>query len=100
MLLDDFPKGSSQLSVTKNGNYNYKLTTLSSGIYRQSNGSLNVNGLAGMYTLRAEIVGTGGLIIRFYTQDNTKIIETTITSDNPKNTINVLENFVRIGLVF
>ena len=100
MLLDDFPKGSSQLSVTKNGNYNYKLTTLSSGIYRQSNGSLNVNGLAGMYTLRAEIVGTGGLIIRFYTQDNTKIIETTITSDDPKNTINVLENFVRIGLVF
>lgn len=100
MLLDDFPASSSQLNITKNGSYNYTLTTLSSGAYRQSNGSLNVNGLAGMYTLRAEIVGTGGLIIRFYTQDDTKIIETTITSDNPKNTINVLENFVRIGLVF
>lgn len=100
MFPDDFPKGSSQLSVTKNGNYNYTLTTLSLGIYRQSNGSLDINGLAGMYTLRAEIVGTGGLIVRFFTQDDTKIIETTIMSDNPQKTVNVLEDFVRIGLVF
>lgn len=100
VLPDDFPESSSQLSVEKNGNYNYTLTTLSSGIYRQSGRSLNVNGLAGMYTLRAEIVGTGGLIIRFFTQDDTKIIETTATSDYPKNTINVSEDFVRIELVF
>lgn len=100
MLPDDFPESSSQLSVEKNGNYNYTLTTLSSGVYRQSGRSLNVNGLAGMYTLRAEIVGTGGLIIRFFTQDDTKIIETTATSDYPKNTINVSEDFVRIELVF
>ena len=100
VLLDDFPKGSSQLSVAKNGNYNYKLTTLSSGIYRQSSRSLDKNGLAGTYTLRAEIVGTGGLIVRFYTQDGKHIIETNIMSNAPEKTINVSEDFAKIVLVF
>ena len=84
VLPDDFPASSSQLSVTKNGNYNYTLTTLSSGAYRQSSRTLDINGLAGMYTLRAEIVGTGASIVRFYTQDGKNIIETTITSNAPE----------------
>ena len=100
VLPDDFPASSSQLSVTKNGNYNYTLTTLSSGAYRQSSRTLDINGLAGMYTLRAEIVGTGASIVRFYTQDNKNIIETTITSNAPEKTINVLKDFARIVCVF
>ncbi len=100
VLPDDFPASSSQLSVTKNGSYNYTLTTLSSGAYRQSSRSLDKNGLAGTYTLRAEIVGTGGLIVRFYTQDGKNIIETTIMSNTPEKTINVSEDFARIVLVF
>lgn len=100
VLPDDFPASSSQLSVTKNGNYNYTLTTLSSGAYRQSSRTLDVNGLAGMYTLRAEIVGTGALIVRFYAQDGKNIIETTITPNAPEKTINVLEDFVKIVCVF
>lgn len=101
MLPDDFPESSSQLSVEKNGNYNYTLTTLSSGVYRQSGRSLNVNGLAGTYTLRAEIIGTGGLIVRFFAdEEQKKIAEATITSDAPETTINVLKNFAEIGLVF
>lgn len=100
MLPDDFPASSSQLSVTKNGNYNYTLTTLSSGAYRQSSRSLDKNGLAGTYTLRAEIVGTGGLILRFYARDDKNIVETTIMSDAPEKTINVSEDFAKIVLVF
>lgn len=100
VLPDDFPASSSQLSVTKKGNYNYTLTTLSSGAYRQSSRTLDVNGLAGMYTLRAEIVGTGALIVRFYAQDGKNIIETTITPNAPEKTINVLEDFVKIVCVF
>lgn len=100
VLPDDFPASSSQLSVTKNGNYNYTLTTLSSGAYRQSSRTLDINGLAGMYTLRAEIVGTGALIVRFYAQDGKNIIETTITPNAPEKTINVLEDFVKIVCVF
>ena len=100
VLPDDFPASSSQLSVTKNGNYNYTLTTLSLGAYRQSSRTLDINGLAGMYTLRAEIVGTGALIVRFYTQDGKNIIETTITSNASEKTINVLEDFAKIVCVF
>lgn len=100
MLPDDFPASSSQLSVTKNGNYNYTLTTLSAGPYRQCGNSQNVNGLAGMYTLHAEIVGTGALIIRFFSQNKEKIIETTITSDFQEKTISVAEDFVNISFVF
>lgn len=100
VLPDDFPASSSQLSVTKNGNYNYTLTTLSSGAYRQSSRTLDINGLAGMYTLRAEIVGTGASIVRFYAQDGKNIIETTITPNAPEKTINVLEDFVKIVCVF
>lgn len=100
VLQDDFPASSSQLNVTKNGSYNYTLTTLSSGAYRQSSRSLDKNGLAGMYTLRAEIVGTGAMIVRFYAQDGKNIVETTITSNAPEKTINVSEDFVRIVVVF
>lgn len=100
VLPDDFPASSSQLSVTKNGSYNYTLTTLSSGAYRQSSRTLDKNGLAGMYTLRAEIVGMGAMIVRFYTQDGKNIIETIIMSDAPEKTINVSEDFVKIVLVF
>lgn len=100
VLPDDFPASSSQLSVTKNGNYNYTLTTLSSGAYRQSSRTLDINGLAGIYTLRAEIVGTGALIVRFYTQDGKNIIETTITSNAPEKTINILKDFAKIVCVF
>ena len=100
MLPDDFPASSSQLSVTKNGNYNYTLTTLSAGPYQQCGNKQNVNGLAGMYTLHAEIVGTGALIIRFFSQNEEKIIEVTITSDFQEKTISVAEDFVKILLVF
>lgn len=101
MLPDDFPASSSQLSVTKNGNYNYTLTTLSSGAYRQCGSSQFVSGLAGMYTLHAEIVGMGGLIVRFFAdEEQKKIAEATIKSDMPETTINILKNFETIGLVF
>ena len=101
MLPDDFPASSSQLSVTKNGNYNYTLTTFSSGLYRQCGNNQTISGLAGMYTLHAEIVGMGGLIVRFFAdEEQKKIAEATITSDAPETTINVLKNFAEIGLVF
>lgn len=99
VLPDDFPKSSSQLSVTKNGNYNYTLTTLSSGAYRQSYQKKDTNGLAGMYTLHAEIVGTGGLIVRFYSQDGKNILQSTVTSNAQEVTIDVSEDFAKIELI-
>lgn len=100
LLQDDFPASSSQMSVTKNGNYNYTLTTLSAGPYRQCGKSQNVNGLAGMYTMHAEVVGMGALIFRFFAQNGEKITEATISSDIPKKTISISEDFVNIALVF
>lgn len=99
VLPDDFPESSSQLSVTKNGNYNYTLTTLSSGTYRQSYQKKDINGLAGMYTLHAEIVGTGGLIVRFYSQDGKNILQGTVTSDAKEVTIDVSEDFAKVELI-
>lgn len=99
VLPDDFPKSSSQLSVTKNGNYNYTLTTLSSGTYRQSYQKKDINGLSGMYTLHAEIVGTGGLIVRFYSQNGKNILQGTVTSDAKEVTIDVSEDFAKVELI-
>lgn len=99
VLPDDFPESSYQLSVTKNGNYNYTLTTLSSGVYRQSYQKKDINGLAGMYTLHAEIVGTGGLIVRFYSQDGKNISQGTVTSNEQEVTIDVQEDFAKIELI-
>ena len=99
VLPDDFPKSSSQLSVTKNGNYNYTLTTLSSGAYRQSYQKKDTNGLAGMYTLHAEIVGTGGLIVRFCSQDGKNMLQGTVTSNAQEVTIDVSEDFAKIELI-
>ena len=99
VLPDDFPKSSPQLSVTKNGNYNYTLTTLASGTYRQSYQKKDINGLAGMYTLHAEIVGTGGLIVRFYSQDGKNILQGTVTSDAKEVTIDVSEAFAKVELI-
>lgn len=99
VLPDDFPASSSQLSVTKNGNYNYTLTTLASGTYRQSYQKKDINGLAGMYTLHAEIVGTGGLIVRFYSQDGKNILQGTVTSNAQEVTIDVSEDFAKIELI-
>ena len=101
LLQDDFPVSSSQLSVTKNGNYNYTLTTLTEGIYRQSGNNQSASGVAGMYTLHAEIVGAGGLIVRFFAaEEQEKIAEITVTSKESKRTISVPNDFVRISLVF
>ena len=100
ILQDNFPASSSQLSVTKNGNYNYTLTTLSTGVYKQSSKTVDMTGLAGMYMLHAEIVGTGGLIVRFYSRDEKKIVETTIVSDSQEKTISIAEDFEKIVLVF
>ena len=101
LLQDDFPVSSSQLSVTKNGNYNYTLTTLTEGIYRQSGNKQSASGVAGMYTLHAEIVGAGGLIVRFFAaEEQEKIAEITVTSKESKRTISVPNDFVRISLVF
>ena len=100
MLPDDFPASSSQLNVTKNGNYNYTLTTLSLGVYQQSYKRENINGLAGIYTLHAETVGTGGLIARFYSQDREMIVQGTVKSDIPEETINVPKDFAEIEFVF
>ena len=99
VLPDDFPESSFQLSVTKNGNYNYTLTTLTSGVYRQSYQKKDINGLAGMYTLHAEIVGTGGLIVRFYSQDGKNILQGTVTSDAKEVTIDVSEDFAKVELI-
>lgn len=99
VLPDDFPESSLQLSVTKNGNYNYTLTTLASGVYRQSYQKKDINGLAGMYTLHAEIVGTGGLIVRFYSQDGKNILQGTVTSNAQEVTIDVSEDFAKIELI-
>ena len=100
VLQDDFPASSSQLSVTKNGSYNYTLTTLSSGAYRQSYIKKAISGLAGMYTLRAKIVGTGGLIVRYRSAGEEEIVSVTVMSDAPEKTINVSEDFTMIDLVF
>ena len=99
VLPDDFPESSLQLSVTKNGNYNYTLTTLASGVSRQSYQKKDINGLAGMYTLHAEIVGTGGLIVRFYSQDGKNILQGTVTSNAQEVTIDVSEDFAKIELI-
>lgn len=99
VLPDDFPASSSQLSVTKNGNYNYTLTTLASGTYRQSYQKKDINGLSGMYTLHAEIVGTGGLIVRFYSQNGKNILQGTVTSDAKEVTIDVSEDFAKVELI-
>ena len=100
MLPDDFPASSSQLNVTKNGNYNYTLNTLSSGAYRQSHKKKNINGLAGMYTLRAEIVGAGGMIVRFFSQNGEMVAQGTVTSNRLKHTINISKDFAEIDLLF
>lgn len=100
VLPDDFPASSSQLSVTKNGSYNYTLTTLSLGAYRQSYIKKAISGLAGMYTLRAKIVGTGGLIVRYRSAGEEEIESVTVTSNAPEQTINVSEDFTMIDLVF
>lgn len=100
LLPDDFPASSYQLNVTKNGSYNYMLTTLSSGGYRQSYKRKDINGLAGMYTLRAEIVGTGGMIIRFFAQNGEMIDQSTITSTRLNNTFNISKDFTEIELLF
>lgn len=100
LLQDNFPVSSSQLSVTKNGNYNYTVTTISSGIYTQSSKTVDMSGLAGMYTLHAEIVGAGGLIMRFYSPDGKNLAETTITSNSQEKTISVAEDFKKLVLVF
>lgn len=100
MLPDDFPASSSQLSVTKNGNYNYTLTTLSLGAYRQSYIKKAISGLAGMYTLRAKIVGTGGFIARYRSASGEEIKSATVNSNTPEQTINVSKDFATIDLVF
>lgn len=100
MLLDDFPTSSTQLSVAKNGDYNYTLTTLSLGGYRQSYIKKAISGLAGMYTLRAKIVGTGGLIVRYRSAGEEEIVSVTVISNAPERTINVSEDFTMIDLVF
>lgn len=100
ILMDVFPKSSSQISVTKSGQYSYAIETLNDGVYRQGNKIQSVSGATGQYTLHAKIVGPGGLIIRFFKNDETKITEVTITANYPARTINVSENFRRIGIVF
>ena len=100
VLQDDFPASSSQLNITKNGSYDYTLTTLSSGAYRQSYIKKAISGLAGMYTLRAKIVGTGGLIVRYRSAGEEEIGSVTVTSNAPERTINVSEDFTMIDLVF
>lgn len=100
VLQDDFPASSSQLSVTKNGSYNYTLTTLSSGAYRQSYIKKAISGLAGMYTLRAKIVGTGGFIARYRSASGEEIKSATVNFNTPERTINVSKDFATIDLVF
>lgn len=100
ILPDDFPVSSPQLNITKNGNYNYTITTLSLGVYRQSYKKKDINGLAGIYMLHAEIVGTGGVIMRFYSQDGEMIVQSTVRSNKPKETFNVSKDFAKIELVF
>lgn len=102
LLQDAFPVSSSQLSVTKNGNYNYTLTTLMEGGYQQSGFNQSVSGLAGMYTLHAKVVGAGGLIVRFLAdgEQGRKIAEATVTSDVQKTTFSVPNDFAAISLVF
>ena len=101
MLQDDFPASSSQLSVTKNAHYNYTLTTVTEGVYRQGNIDQSVSGLAGMYTIHAKIVGVGGLIVRFFSANKQeKLTECTITSTMPEKTISVPNDFAVITLVF
>lgn len=101
MLQDDFPASSSQLSITKNAHYNYTLTTVTEGVYRQGNIDQSVSGLAGMYTIHAKIVGEGGLIVRFFSANKQeKLAECTITSTMPEKTISVPNDFAAITLVF
>lgn len=100
VLPDDFPASSSQLSVTKNGSYNYTLTTLSLGAYRQSYIKKAISGLAGMYTLRTKIVGTGGFIARYRSASGEEIKSATVNSNTPERTINVSKDFATIDLVF
>lgn len=100
ILMDDFPKSSPQISITKSGHYSYVIETLSDGPYRQSGNSQNVNGATGQYTLHAGIVGPGGLIVRFHKKDGTKITEMEIGANNAVKTVNVPEDFAYIVIVF
>lgn len=100
LLRDDFPASSFQLSVTKNGNYNYTLTTLSEGGYQQSGTEQFISGLAGMYMLHAKIVGAGSLIVRFFSLDEKKLAESSVNSNNQKISFSVPEDFTKVALVF
>lgn len=100
ILMDDFPTSSSQISITKSGQYSYTIETLSDGVYRQSGNSQDVNGAAGQYTLHAKIVGSGGLIVRFRREGGTQITEVEIGGNNAVKTVNVPEDFAYINIVF
>ena len=100
VLMDDFPGSSSQISVTKSGQYSYVIETLSDGVYRQSGKSQNVNGAAGPYTLHASIVGIGGMIVRFRKEVGTQITEVEIGANKTLKTVNVPEDFAYINIVF
>lgn len=99
MLMDDFPGSSSQISVTKSGQYSYAIETLSDGVYRQSGKSQEMNGATGQYTLHAGIVGKGGMIVRFHREDGAKIAEVEIGANNAAKTVNVPEDFAYINIV-
>ena len=100
MLMDDFPTSSSQISITKSGQYSYAIETLSDGAYRQAYMNKNVNGAAGQYTLHAVIVGPGGLLIRFLRYDTSVIAQQTITRDMVAIPINIPEDFSLITIIF
>lgn len=100
MLMDDFPTSSSQISITKSGQYSYAIETLSDGAYRQAYMNKNVNGAAGQYTLHAVIVGPGGLLIRFLRYDTSVIAQQTITRDMVAMPINIPEDFSLITIIF
>lgn len=100
ILQDNFPASSSTLNVTKNGSYNYILTTRTEEVYTQTSGTILLDGAAGTYTLHAKIVGNGGVIARFFSSDGKNIAEGTITSVASQKAIVVSGNFAKIVVVF
>ena len=89
---------STQIDVAQSGNA-FTVTTLSEGVYRQSNADIYADTLpAGTYTASAEISGPGGVILRFLNSAGNKNAEVTLSRNNTTRTITIEETCTLKGV--
>ena len=89
---------STQIDVAQSGNA-FTVTTLSEGVYRQSNADIYADTLpAGTYTASAEISGPGGVILRFLNSAGNKKVEVNLSQNNTTRTITIEETCTLKGV--